>query len=707
MRKEIIIFILIGMLVLSGCDDYNLEDLGLSIPKADVDSNVNSDMDSTSGLIRTESYSSAEMDKLMRACNLECCGEEAPSSCDSECRWPGYIECFHACDVKGVSNCDAECWPEHKKYFETTTIKCKNEKPLVGADKDEHGCIASAGYTWCEAKQKCIRAWEEDCSVIKEEVVTLSTTGLSMDLDNWNKIIDNQKWEKTVDGIKAYGAGYRLGHQGIYSKQLFDFANSVTDITWEFSGPLGKFASPWIFLFSDYVPEPNSYTGVASAGYFTVDHSWKESKVLDQNVRYFTRIKVESDGSYTSETLTADFGVNVIHTNSGEFKSPNNANIIIGFNDNYGGTETNVLVKEVKTTALPSGTNAIVAHPPVENALLIECISCCKANPEYNSDACEEFCTSHVEGEYPFWATSHQNYVDIVCQRAEEIIQSPTTLNGVFTTDVFPTAIAYDGSNMWVTANGVVGGTVTKYNLNGVVLGEYATGDNPDDVIYHNGYIWVANKGSDNVMKFDLNGELIGTYPVGDAPQELAVEGDNIWVANNKGGTVMKLSSEGENLLTYTAPGSTRKPVNILYAGTNIWIGNEWSILDAVSPSSGQTIPGYKTGGYISGLAYDGTDIYAVIWHDDVDLSEIRKYTTGWIHLVDFELSDVTFPSDMLYAKGYLWVTDINQNKLLTVDPKTGSIIGRYDTGDGPIDIGFDGTSIWVVNNRANTIQKI
>jgi hypothetical protein len=37
------------------------------------------------------------------------------------------------------------------------------ETPLVGGDKDEHGCIGSAGYTWCEPKQTCLREWEEPC----------------------------------------------------------------------------------------------------------------------------------------------------------------------------------------------------------------------------------------------------------------------------------------------------------------------------------------------------------------------------------------------------------------------------------------------------------------------------------------------------------------------------------------------------------------
>lgn len=35
------------------------------------------------------------------------------------------------------------------------------EEQLVGNDKDEHGCIGSAGYEWNETEQKCMRPWEE------------------------------------------------------------------------------------------------------------------------------------------------------------------------------------------------------------------------------------------------------------------------------------------------------------------------------------------------------------------------------------------------------------------------------------------------------------------------------------------------------------------------------------------------------------------
>ena len=45
-----------------------------------------------------------------------------------------------------------------------TTIMCscahKTTTQLVGNDRDEHGCIASAGYRWSEAKKDCVRLWE-------------------------------------------------------------------------------------------------------------------------------------------------------------------------------------------------------------------------------------------------------------------------------------------------------------------------------------------------------------------------------------------------------------------------------------------------------------------------------------------------------------------------------------------------------------------
>jgi hypothetical protein len=42
---------------------------------------------------------------------------------------------------------------------------------IVGGDADQHGCLASAGYMWCQQKQKCLRVFEEFCPSEAEDLV--------------------------------------------------------------------------------------------------------------------------------------------------------------------------------------------------------------------------------------------------------------------------------------------------------------------------------------------------------------------------------------------------------------------------------------------------------------------------------------------------------------------------------------------------------
>ena len=44
---------------------------------------------------------------------------------------------------------------------EAETSERKEKEAVVGSDKDEHGCSASAGYTWSEVQKDCIRLWEK------------------------------------------------------------------------------------------------------------------------------------------------------------------------------------------------------------------------------------------------------------------------------------------------------------------------------------------------------------------------------------------------------------------------------------------------------------------------------------------------------------------------------------------------------------------
>ena len=43
-----------------------------------------------------------------------------------------------------------------------SSVETNNEvKPnTVGSDRDKYGCIASAGYQWCDSTKQCERPWE-------------------------------------------------------------------------------------------------------------------------------------------------------------------------------------------------------------------------------------------------------------------------------------------------------------------------------------------------------------------------------------------------------------------------------------------------------------------------------------------------------------------------------------------------------------------
>jgi predicted amidohydrolase YtcJ len=52
--------------------------------------------------------------------------------------------------------------------FEHPDMELKPDA-VVGGDRDEHGCIGSAGYQWCEKLGKCVRPWELEKSELAEE----------------------------------------------------------------------------------------------------------------------------------------------------------------------------------------------------------------------------------------------------------------------------------------------------------------------------------------------------------------------------------------------------------------------------------------------------------------------------------------------------------------------------------------------------------
>lgn len=72
--------------------------------------------------------------------------------------------CVGSYDSDGVFRCGYEGGSMEPTGQEGVPRIMAIDEPLLGGDADEHGCIGSAGYTWCAASGKCLRVWEEDCA---------------------------------------------------------------------------------------------------------------------------------------------------------------------------------------------------------------------------------------------------------------------------------------------------------------------------------------------------------------------------------------------------------------------------------------------------------------------------------------------------------------------------------------------------------------
>lgn len=106
--------------------------------------------------------------------NNKCVGEQNKSSCGNGICERGACAGIGCPTPENSQNCPQDCATgscgnnicdgnDNQYCPEDCGNKTSN---LVGNDRDSHGCIGSAGYSWCEEKQKCLRVWEENCTAV-------------------------------------------------------------------------------------------------------------------------------------------------------------------------------------------------------------------------------------------------------------------------------------------------------------------------------------------------------------------------------------------------------------------------------------------------------------------------------------------------------------------------------------------------------------
>lgn len=87
---------------------------------------------------------------------------------------------------------------------------------VIGGQKDEHGCLIAAGYSWCGAKNMCIRQWEEFCTAATPKVAlftcdgskNITATFYPKDDKNVDLVLSDGRALTVPHAISASGARY-------------------------------------------------------------------------------------------------------------------------------------------------------------------------------------------------------------------------------------------------------------------------------------------------------------------------------------------------------------------------------------------------------------------------------------------------------------------------------------------------------------------
>lgn len=94
------------------------------------------------------------------------------------------------------------------------------EEELIGGQKDEHGCLVAAGYSWCEEKEKCLRLWEEGCNRMTTILAEL-----------------NDGTSETFSSLTEINFDWRGGESGEQLKEISGFSKTafavISDMDYE------------------------------------------------------------------------------------------------------------------------------------------------------------------------------------------------------------------------------------------------------------------------------------------------------------------------------------------------------------------------------------------------------------------------------------------------------------------------------------------
>jgi class 3 adenylate cyclase/DNA-binding beta-propeller fold protein YncE len=229
-------------------------------------------------------------------------------------------------------------------------------------------------------------------------------------------------------------------------------------------------------------------------------------------------------------------------------------------------------------------------------------------------------------------------------------------------------------------------------------------GNDPQQLVWHDGALWVTNGADKTVTRIDLHAEELRPLGLSTTPTAIAAGAGYVWVL---------LGFENRLLRIDPATVGQPRPVDVglnpsdvvVTAGT-VWVANEgddsvWRIdpaaLDALDP--------VRVGEGPSGLAAGGGAVWvANALAGGGSLTAIEA-ETGRVTGKAIPLRDP--PTRLALAGEFVWITHESADQVTQLNAETGGVVRTVPVGNGPQGIAVAGDSVWVANTLDGTVTRI
>jgi hypothetical protein len=244
--------------------------------------------------------------------------------------------------------------------------------------------------------------------------------------------------------------------------------------------------------------------------------------------------------------------------------------------------------------------------------------------------------------------------------------------------------------------------------VTGVSKGTTPTTFSPDDAVIRlqmttflqrsldQGLTRASRRAALNQWWVPQNTASMQTITIGGKPFSCAADGESIWTTT-QGQVVQVQANIGKVLGTWTGAAQS---LAVVVAAGKIFVTGDSSpgnlyVIDPTQPPGAVTVAATNLGGFPSGIAFDGTNLWTANFSvGSVSIITVQATTPYPVTTVTTGFADL---SGILYDGAHMWVTDYTAGKLLKLN-SSGAILQTVAVGVQPQTPVFDGANIWVPN---------